>query len=250
MGCGRYNNARTFKDCRIKALPRICVRLLAAAAAFLLVLFTALVLWLRYVALPDVDRWRPDLLHSVERSTGMSVGVTNMRGGWGGLRPVLSLEGVSINDKAGRAAFKMERVEVTLSWWSLFAGKVRFYDLDFYRPDLVLRRGADGLIYLADKPINTAGPGGEGAFTEWLLAQPRLAITTPRSPGATTTWARPKSGWAPWRSRSSASAGTTWRHSPRRPRASSPPASTCAPTSPSSARARSGARAARRMRKP
>ena len=140
MGCGRYNNARTFEDRSIKALPRICVRLVAGAAAFLLVLFTVLVLWLRYVALPDVDRWRPDVLHSIERSTGMAVGVTAMRGGWGGLRPVLSLEGVSINDKAGRAAFKLERAEVTLSWWSLFLGQVRFYDLDFYRPDLVLRR--------------------------------------------------------------------------------------------------------------
>jgi uncharacterized protein YhdP len=47
---------------RIKALPRICARLIAGAAAFLLVLFAALVLWLRYVALPNVDRYRPDII--------------------------------------------------------------------------------------------------------------------------------------------------------------------------------------------
>jgi len=176
---------------RIKALPRICARLVAGAAAFLLVLFTALVLWLRYVALPGVDRYRPDIIASVEKASGMHIGVTAMRGGWGGLRPVLSLEGVSIIDRAGRAAFKLERAEVTLSWWSLFAGQVRFHDVDFYRPDLVLRRGADGLIYLADKPLNAAGPSGEGAFTEWLLAQPRLGIHD-----ATLTW-RDDIGGAP-----------------------------------------------------
>ncbi|HEX5129782.1 MAG TPA: DUF3971 domain-containing protein, partial [Usitatibacter sp.] len=58
-------------------------------------------------------------------------------------------------------------------------------------PDLVLRRGADGLIYLADKPINAAGTGGDGAFTEWLLAQRRLEIHE-----ATLTW-RDDLGGAP-----------------------------------------------------
>src|SRR5262249_53751709 len=38
------------------------------------------------------------------------------------------------------------------------------------------------LIYLADKPLNAAGPG-EGNFTEWLLGQPRLGIHD-----ATLTW--------------------------------------------------------------
>ena len=47
---------------------------------------------------------------------------------------------------------------MTLSWWALFAGRVRFHDVEFYRPELELRRGADGLIYLADKPLNAAGP--------------------------------------------------------------------------------------------
>jgi uncharacterized protein YhdP len=189
---GRYNwRTNPSRTRRIKALPRICVRLLAGAAAFVLVLFTAAVLWLRYVALPDVDRYRPEIVASIEKASGMAVGVTAIRGGWGGLRPALSLQGVTIHDRAGRAAFRLERAEATLSWWSLFLGEVRFHDLDFHRPDLVLRRGADGLIYLADKPLNAAGPGGEGAFTEWLLAQRRLGIHD-----ATLTW-RDDFGGAP-----------------------------------------------------
>ena len=189
---GSYNRCSNSSRIRsIKSLPRICLRLLAGAAAFLLLVFTAAVLWLRYVALPDVDRWRPDIIASIEKASGMAVGVREIRGGWGGLRPVLSLAGVSIRDRAGRAAFSLERAEATLSWWTLFRGELHFHDIDFYRPDLVLRRGADGLIYLADKPINAAGAGGDGAFTEWLLAQRRLAIHE-----ATLTW-RDDFGGAP-----------------------------------------------------
>ena len=149
-----------------------------------------MVIWLRYAALPNVDRYRGDIVASIEKSSGMAVKVKALSGGWDGLRPVISLEGFELADRAGRAAFQFERADVSLSWWSLLVGQVRFHDLDFYRPDLVLRRGADGLIYLADKPINEAGPS-DGAFTEWLLAQPRLGIHD-----ATLTW-RDDFGGAP-----------------------------------------------------
>ncbi len=186
-----YNNAQNIEDSRIKALSRSLLRLLAGVTVFALVAFAALVLWLRYDALPNVDRYRGDIVASIEKSTGMGVKVRSLSGGWGGLRPQLSLEGLEIVDRAGRAAFQLQRADVTLSWWSLFGGRLRFHDVDFFRPDLVLRRGADGLIYLADKPLNTAGPGDDGAFTEWLLTQPRVGIHD-----ATLTW-RDDFGGAP-----------------------------------------------------
>ncbi|HUQ27047.1 MAG TPA: YhdP family protein [Usitatibacter sp.] len=167
------------------------MRLATGAAAFLIVAFAAVVLWLRYDALPNADRYRQDVVASIEKSSGMAVKVNRLSGGWGGLRPVLALEGLEIADRAGRAAFQLQRAEVSLSWWALLKGQLRFHDVDFHRPDLVLRRGADGLIYLADKPINEAGPDGDGAFTEWLLAQPRLSIHD-----ATLTW-RDDFGGAP-----------------------------------------------------
>ena len=145
-------------------------------------------LWLRYWALPNVDHYRDDIVSSIEKASGMAVSAKAIRGGWEGLRPRVSLEGFAISDRRGKVALGLERAEVTLSWWALLAGQVRFNDVDFYRPALNLRRGADGLIYLGDKPLNEAGPG-DGAFTEWLLAQPRLGIHD-----ATLAWRDEKSG--------------------------------------------------------
>ena len=147
-------------------------------------------LWLRYWALPNVDHYRDDIVSSIEKASGMAVTTRAMSGGWDGLRPSISLEGFAINDRRGKVALGFERAEVTLSWWALLAGQVRFNDVDFYRPALALRRGADGLIYLGDKPLNEAGPD-DGAFTEWLLAQPRLGIHD-----ATLAW-RDEKGGAP-----------------------------------------------------
>jgi uncharacterized protein (TIGR02099 family) len=151
--------------------------------------FAALVLWLRYAAFPNIDHYRADIVSSIERASGMRLSVQSIHAGWGGLRPVVQLEGVRIDDRRGRAGFQLDRAEVQLAWWALFVGQVRFADVDFYRPELNLRRGADGLIYLADKALDAAGPDDDGAFTEWLLAQPSLGIHD-----ATLTWRDEKAG--------------------------------------------------------
>jgi uncharacterized protein (TIGR02099 family) len=154
----------------------------------LVVAFALLVMYLRYVALPNADDFRADIVASIEKASGMAVTTRSIHGGWDGLRPSISFEGFAINDRRGKVALGFERAEVTLSWWDLLTGRVRFNDVDFYRPALALRRGADGIIYLADKPLNKAGPD-DGAFTEWLLAQPRLGIHD-----ATLSWRDEKAG--------------------------------------------------------
>ncbi|HSN21735.1 MAG TPA: hypothetical protein VLS49_13725, partial [Usitatibacter sp.] len=120
----------------------------AGALAFLVIAFAALVLWLRYDALPHADRYRGFIVSSIERASGMAVKASAIRGGWDGLRPSVALDGFQLADREGRVALALQRAEVTLSWWSLFGGRLRFHDVDFYRPELVLRRAGDGLVYL------------------------------------------------------------------------------------------------------
>ncbi|MGE5095567.1 MAG: YhdP family protein, partial [Betaproteobacteria bacterium] len=174
---------------RIKALPRTLFDFVAGAVTFVLLAFAALVLWLRYAAFPYIDSYREPIVSSIEKASGMRISVREISAGWGGLRPVVQLRGMRIEDRRGKAAFQLDRVEVQLAWWALFLGQVRFADVDFYRPELSLRRGADGLIYLADKALNTAAAGDDGAFTEWLLSQPSVGIHD-----ASLTWRDEKVG--------------------------------------------------------
>ncbi|QJR15734.1 YhdP family protein [Usitatibacter palustris] len=161
---------------RIKTLSRIFVRLAVGAGMTALVLFTGAVLYLRYVALPDVESMRPRIIASLESASGMKVSMARIDGGWGGLRPRLSMQDFGLADHRGATVLRMQHAEATLSWWALLLGEVRFHHVELDGPQLVLRRGKDGLIYLADKPLNAAGPG-DGEFARWLLAQPSLRIT-------------------------------------------------------------------------
>ena len=122
----------------------------------------------------------------------MAVTIADVDAGWQGLRPQLVLSGLRIADRKGKAAFELGRAEIRLSWWSLFAGDLRFSDVDLYSPALDLRRGEDGRIYLADKPLGGAAGDEDGAFAEWLLAQPHLAIHD-----ASLSWRDEQSGAPP-----------------------------------------------------
>src|SRR6185295_10589063 len=123
----------------MKAISRIFLRLAAGAAAFLLIAFALAVLWLRYWGLPNIDRYRDDIVSSVSRASGMAVSAQRVRGGWEGLRPFVSLDGFQMNDRRGRAALAFEGAEATLSWWALAFGQVRFHDVELRRPQLSLR---------------------------------------------------------------------------------------------------------------
>lgn len=141
-----------------------------------LALFLLAVVLLRYAVFPRVDDWREEIAASVSRASGLAVTLGDVAAGWQGLRPGLSIAGVKVADGRGHAVFELERAEITLSWWTLLAGELRFQDVDLYTPHLRLRRGADGLIYLADKPLNAPAEAADDALAAWLLAQPRLAI--------------------------------------------------------------------------
>ena len=91
-------------------MPRSLFRLAKGIVAFVLVAFALLVLWLRYVTLPNVDNYRDRIVRSLSQSTGMQVSARSLYGGWEGLRPYLSLGGLAINDRKGRLALGFERL--------------------------------------------------------------------------------------------------------------------------------------------
>src|SRR5258706_326987 len=113
---------------KMKAIPRIFVRLAAGAAAFFLIVFALAVLWLRYWGLPNIDRYRDDIVSSMSRASGMAVSAQRVRGGWEGVRPLLALDGFQMNDRRGKAALAFDRAEVTLSWGNPPLGRIRFHD--------------------------------------------------------------------------------------------------------------------------
>jgi uncharacterized protein (TIGR02099 family) len=141
-------------------------------------LLAVLVLGLRYVVLPDMERYRGGIVKSVSGATGMTVNAGALRAGWQGLRPYVELQNVTFAEPGSQSAtpaLSLPALHASLSWWSLFAGEIRFHEVTLDGPELALHRAADGIIYFAGKPVNRKSDE-EGQLIPWLLEQPYLAV--------------------------------------------------------------------------
>ncbi|HZX29006.1 MAG TPA: DUF3971 domain-containing protein, partial [Telluria sp.] len=145
----------------------------AVVLAYLL--FGALILFLRYAILPNIDVYKGDIERLASRAVGNPVTITRIYASWRGVHPSLFLGDVLVKDKQGRPALSLPSVAATLSWWSLPALEPRFDSVEIIRPDLAVRRGADGAFYVAGIRIEP-GTGGQGKGGDWVLKQRAIVI--------------------------------------------------------------------------
>ena len=143
-----------------------------AWGAFLAV--ALLFLGARYWLLPNIERYREDIVAAMSRAVGLKVTVGAMEAGWSGLRPQLLFAQVRVYDRDGREALALPAVESVVSWRSLLEGDLRLLSLAIDGPRLSLRRDAQGAVYVAG--IKLAQDGGDGRLTDWVLAQNEIRI--------------------------------------------------------------------------
>jgi uncharacterized protein (TIGR02099 family) len=147
------------------------IEVLAWAGFFVL---AAVVLAVRYWVLPDIERYREDIVAAMSRSLGVPVRIGAIRAGWLGLRPHIALSDVRIYDAQGREALVLPSIENVVAWRSLARRELVLHSVVIENPRLSVRRDAAGDIYVAGLKIS--GDAGGAGFRAWLLAQEDIAI--------------------------------------------------------------------------
>jgi uncharacterized protein (TIGR02099 family) len=138
-------------------------------------LFAVLFLFLRYAVLPNIDYYKGDIERIASRVLGNPVTISRLYASWNGLHPSLFLGDLSMHDGQGRLMLALPSVSATLSWWSVLAAEPRFESLELIRPELDVRRGADGALSVAGVRIDQSQPGEAGG-TDWLFRQREIVI--------------------------------------------------------------------------
>jgi uncharacterized protein (TIGR02099 family) len=137
--------------------------------------FAILFLFLRYAILPNIDFYKGAIEQAASRAVGNQVSISRIYASWQGLRPNLFLGDVQLRDKSGRQVLSLPSVSATLSWWSAVSGTVRFESLEIIRPDLQVRRSADGKLYVAGVYL-APDQGGDSTGADWVLSQHEIVI--------------------------------------------------------------------------
>ena len=144
------------------------------AVALVYFAFAILFLFLRYAILPNIDYYKGDIERAASRALGSQVAIARIYASWRGLRPNLFFGDVSLRDAHGRTVLALPSVSATLSWWSVPAAEVRFQSLEIIRPELDVRRTADGKLYVAGVLL-AEGPGDTDSG-DWALKQRQIVI--------------------------------------------------------------------------
>ncbi len=140
---------------------------------FVYFLFAASVLALRYAVLPRIADFRADIEAAASRAVGLPVLIGRIEAGWDGLNPELILSDVVLNDRQGRPALALSRVEAILSWQSAlrFSPTLALFAVE--GPVLNVRRDAAGRITVAG--IAMEGES-DPAMLEWIFDQPHIRV--------------------------------------------------------------------------
>ncbi len=169
-----------------RVLNRITHHALSLALTGLLILyflFCGTVLTLRYVVLPNIDRYKPNVEQMASKALSRPVSIATIHASWHGLNPHLVLNEVVVHHRNGQPALKLPQVSATLSWKSLMVADLRLNYLQVDRPDVEVERSAEGILYVGGVEIEKGG-AADGRGLEWLLSQREIVV---------------RNGWVRWR---------------------------------------------------
>lgn len=165
---------------------RLCWQALRWALLLLALLWGLGVLaWsvLHWGILPHANDWRPWLEKEASKTLGVQLRIGRITVESGGWMPRMELGDVQVLDPAGRPALRLPRVAAVLSAQSLLVLEPRFSQLLVDAPELIIRRDAQGRIFIAGLNLDEAEKTDAGtteAGMDWLFSQPELAIVNGR----------------------------------------------------------------------
>lgn len=146
----------------------------------LLILLAGIVGVIQFYVFPHIDDYRSRIEHTLSDALKQNVTIASIAIRWRGLAPQVTLSKVTLYDTQQRPALELAQVTTRLSWSSLALLSPSLVSLNIDAPNLVVRRTAEGQVFLAG--ISMSGQGNP-AFGNWLLSQRRIKISN-----ATVTW--------------------------------------------------------------
>jgi uncharacterized protein (TIGR02099 family) len=139
----------------------------------LLALFAIVLLITRYILLPQVANYKPEIETMVSQALGGHVTIAALNASWRGLNPQLDIQQLVVQAPNGEPALALPQVQATLSWRSLLVAGLRLKNLTLVDPDVSIVRQVNGQFLVAGL---TPTGNNDGAGLEWLLDQQEIVV--------------------------------------------------------------------------
>lgn len=159
---------------------RLCLKLLLG----LYFLSAFIFLLMRYVLLPQVEQYKPEIEQFVSQEIGRPVKIAHLEASWQGINPLISVRDLQIQDQSGKSAFVLPELNARISWWSFLVFDLRFADIELAKARLHIRRDQEGKIEIGGIPlVSDQNANDADQPLSWILSQHTIRIRD-----ATVTW--------------------------------------------------------------
>lgn len=145
------------------------------ALVVLYFVFCGAFLSLRYLVLPNIDSYKPEIERLAAYLLQRPVTINAIYADWSGLNPRLKLDNLIVFNQQGERALVLPEVRATVSWLSALTAQLHLDQLEILRPDLEIERDPEGRIFVGGIFIDTQKKD-DGRGLEWLLAQREIVI--------------------------------------------------------------------------
>lgn len=149
-------------------------RIAIVAAVSTALLCAIIIIVLRYWLLPNIEQFHDKIATSISAAMGNPVNIGKIEGNWGGMHPHLNFTDVRVLDSQGQPALLLPHIDASVSWLSLPTAQLRLSSLEIDRPELLIRRDAQGNIYVGSIAFKTNNTNND--FSNWLLHQSRMVV--------------------------------------------------------------------------
>ena len=158
------------------------LRILIIGALLTYFVAATTMLGVRYLVLPHINEWRPEIEKHLSHTLGTRVTMGEMTANWSGLNPTLSLGNLRLHDReTGAQMLYVPDAFAVVSWRSLFALDFRFRQLEINGVELSASRRTDGRFVLAGTLLDEQSGEKLNLSTNtpairWLLRQGRIVV--------------------------------------------------------------------------
>ena len=158
------------------------LRTLIIGLLMLYFLAATAMLGVRYLVLPHINEWRPQIERRLSEALGARVTMGEIAVSWSGLNPSLSLENLRLRDRTtNQELLYVPDAFAVVSWRSVFALDIRFQQLEIHGVHVSGSRRHDGRVVLAGTLLEEQSDEKLKLFTDtlalrWLLKQGQVVV--------------------------------------------------------------------------
>lgn len=144
-------------------------------------LLAIVVLGLRYVVLPQIDQWRPQIQQQLGQALGVRVNLGPVTASWHGLNPVIRVDGMHLFNDRDQRVLDVPSAVAQLRWTALLYGQLQFTVVQVKGVELNISRDPLGHIWMLGRRIDQADSASATVnahpLLAWLMMQRSLVLT-------------------------------------------------------------------------